>query len=321
MIRRLLAALGRHGPGLLALGILIGLVLPGPAHLLHPLLAPLVFCLAVATMIRIDWPAVAAHIAKPWRVALALAWGLGASPVITAAVATHLGLPEGLAQAIVIWSAAPAMISAPALAFLLGLDASLALIVMVGGALLMPLSLPPLALGLLGVALPIGIAALMLRLGLFIGGALTLAALLRRVAGTRRINKLSNEINGLNVLILMIFAVGIMDGVRDIAVDRPSELLLYAVAAFTASLGQQLVGTIIFLWCGRIPAMTIGMSYGNRNLASVWASLGHFATPELTLFLITLQLPIYILPVVLQPLYRRLAAQPAGRVDARRATQ
>jgi hypothetical protein len=321
MIRRLLVALGRHGPSLLSLGILIGLALPGPAALLHPLLAPLVFCLAVATMIRIDWPAVAAHIAKPWRVALALAWGLGASPVITDVVAMHLGLPEGLAQAIVIWSAAPAMISAPALAFLLGLDGSLALIVMVGGALLMPLTLPPLALGLLGVALPLGIAALMLRLSLFIGGALAVAALLRRLAGARQIDKFSREINGLNVLILMIFAVGIMDGVRDIAADRPSELLAYAIAAFAASLGQQFVGTIVFLWCGRIPAMTIGMSYGNRNLASVWASLGPFATPELTLFLITLQLPIYILPVVLQPLYRRLAAQQAGRVDARRATQ
>ncbi len=258
MIRRSLAALGRHGPALLVLGILIGLALPGLAALLHPLLAALVFCLAVATMIRIDWPEVAAHIAKPWRLALVLGWGLVASPMIGAALVMRLGLPEGLAQAIVIWSASPAMISAPALAFLLGLDASLALIVMVGGALLMPLTLPPLALGLLGVSLPIGIAALMLRLGLFIGGALTVAAVLRRLAGASRIEALANEINGLNVLILMIFAVGIMDGVRDIAAARPSELLIYAVAAFSASLSQQLLGTIVFLWCGRIPAMTIG---------------------------------------------------------------
>jgi BASS family bile acid:Na+ symporter len=321
MIRRPLAALGRHGPVLLACGILIGLALPGPAALLHPLLTPLVFCLAVATMIRIDWPEVIAHIARPWRLVLALAWGLVASPVIVAPIVTRLGMPAGLAQAIVIWSAAPAMISAPALAFLLGLDASLALIIMVGGAVLMPLTLPPLALGLLGVTLPISIGALMLRLGLFIGGALVTSALLRRLAGARRIERWGGEINGLNVLILMVFAVGIMDGVRDIAASRPGELLLYAGAAFAASLAQQLAGTLVFLWCGRIPAMTIGMSYGNRNLASVWASLGSFATPELTLFLIALQLPIYILPVVLLPLYRRLAKQPAGRVDAREATQ
>jgi hypothetical protein len=41
-------------------------------------------------------------------------------------------------------------------------------------------------------------------------------------------------------------------------------------------------------------------------MASVWASLGALAPPELTLFLVALQLPIYALPILLRPLYRRL---------------
>jgi len=45
---------------------------------------------------------------------------------------------------------------------------------------------------------------------------------------------------------------------------------------------------------------------GNRNMASVWASLGTLAPAELTLFLVALQLPIYTLPILLRPLYRQL---------------
>jgi BASS family bile acid:Na+ symporter len=315
-VTRALAFFGRHAPALLAAGIFIGLVLPGLAAMLRPLLAPLVFCLAAATMIRIEWPQVAAHVRQPGRIALVLAWGLVISPVIAAAIVGRLDLPAGLAHAIVIWSASPALISAPAFAFLLGLDGSLALIVMVGGSLIMPLTLPPLVLGLLGVSLDIGVAALMGRLVLFIGGAVAVAAIARRFIGTARIGCITDEINGFNVVLLVLFGIAIMDGIREVAAARPAELALYAAAAFAVALVQQLLGTLVFLWCGRVPALTVGMVCGNRNMASVWASLGALAPPELTLFLVVLQLPIYLLPVMLRPLYRRVGAigQPsAGR--------
>jgi BASS family bile acid:Na+ symporter len=96
--------------------------------------------------------------------------------------------------------------------------------------------------------------------------------------------------------------------------DRPRELLLYTGCALAAALGQQLLGTLAFLSQGRSEALTVGLVCGNRNMASVWASLGAFATPELTLFFIAVQLPIYILPAVLRPLYRRLlTASPTAR--------
>jgi BASS family bile acid:Na+ symporter len=306
--RTILTFFGRHAPALLVAGIVVGLLLPALARLLRPTLPPLVFLLATATLIRIDWPRVAAHVRQPVRIALMLLWSLIVSPVVIAAVAAHLPLPQGLVQAVVIWSASPALIAAPSLAFLFGLDGSLALVVMLAGSLMMPLTLPPLILGLLGIELPIGIAALMGRLALFWGGAVLAAKVARRLLGLRRIDRLTGEINGLNVLLLVLFAVGIMDGVAGIGAARPRELILYIGAALGAALAQQLFGTAAFLWSGRIPALTIGMICGNRNMASVWASLGALAPPELTLFLVTLQLPIYILPIALRPLYRRLGA-------------
>ena len=313
VLHRPLAFLGRHAAGFMAAGIFVGLALPGLSTRLRPLLPTFVFLLAVATMIRIDGPEVLAHIRRPGRLALVLVWGLVVSPIVTAWLVARLPLPAGLAQAIVIWSAAPALISAPAIAFVLGLDGSLALVVMVAGSFLMPVTLPPLVLGLLGVKLELGIAALMVRLVLFIGGAAALAAIARRLLGAARMVRRREELGGFNVVLLVLFAVAIMDGVGDIALHRPRELLLYIACATAVSLGQQILGTLVFLWHGRVEALTVGLVCGNRNMASVWASLGAFAPPELTLFFIAVQLPVYILPILLRPLYRR--------VDGRRATQ
>jgi BASS family bile acid:Na+ symporter len=316
LILRLLAFLGRHAARLMVGGIVIGLALPGLAAWLRPLLPYFVFLLAAATMIRIEWPEILAHVGRPQRLALVLAWGLVLSPIVTAALlaplVARIGLPDGLAHAIVIWSASPALISSPAIAFLLGLDGSLALLVMVAGSFLMPLTLPPLVLGLLGVHLELGIVTLMLRLVLFIGGAVALAAIARRLLGAARMVRRRDELAGVNVVLLVLFAIGIMDGVGEIALRRPRELLLYAACALAAALLQQLLGTLAFLYQGRAEALTVGLVCGNRNMASVWASLGAFAPPELTLFVVAVQLPIYILPAVLRPLYRRLLARPAG---------
>ena len=315
-----LAFLGRHAARFMAGGIFVGLALPGLAAWLRPLLPYFVFLLAAATMIRIDGPEILAHVGRPWRLALILLWGLVLSPIVAAVLVGKFALPDGLAHAIVIWSASPALISSPAIAFLLGLDGSLALLVMVAGSFLMPLTLPPLVLGLLGVHLELGIAALMLRLVLFIGGAAALAAIARRLLGGARIVRRRDELGGFNVVLLVLFAIAIMDGVGGIAVNRPRELLLYAACALAAALLQQVAGTLAFLYQGRSEALTVGLVCGNRNMASVWASLGAFAPPELTLFFIAVQLPIYILPALLRPVYRRLL--PARRrVDGGVATQ
>src|SRR4051794_4370562 len=101
----LLAFLGRHAARFMAGGIFVGLALPGLAAWLRPLLPYFVFLLAAGTMIRIDGPEIIAHVGRPWRLALVLLWGLVLSPIVTAGLVGRLGLPDGLAHAIVIWSA------------------------------------------------------------------------------------------------------------------------------------------------------------------------------------------------------------------------
>jgi BASS family bile acid:Na+ symporter len=95
-------------------------------------------------------------------------------------------------------------------------------------------------------------------------------------------------------------------------------VLVYATTTLAASLGLQMASFIAFSWAERPVAATIGLLGGNRNMAVVWANLGTAATPELMLFFALMQLPIYALPILLAPLYRRIAG--IGRLTAAPAT-
>jgi predicted Na+-dependent transporter len=308
MVLRGLALVGRHGTWFLAVGLFIGLLAPPLATLLRPTLAVLIFMLTAATFLGTDWAALAAHARRPGRLLIVLAWTLLAAPVLTVLAARLIGLPEPLAQGLVLWAASPPLISVPAIALLLGLDGALALLVMVAGTFIMPFTLPPLVLGLIGLDLGIGIVPLMLRLALFIGGAALSAAVLRRLIGGAWLRGHALELSGLNVLILLLFAIAIMDGVNALILSKPLQVLLYAGAALAASLGLQAVSFLAFASLPRVPALTTGLIGGNHNMAVVWANLGAAATPELTLFFAAVQLPIYVLPALLKPAYRRLGA-------------
>ena len=308
MMLRGLAFLGRHGTWFLAGGLFIGLLVPPLARLFGPALSFFIFVLTTTTFLAIDWAALGAHARRPVLLAALLAWSLVAVPVVTALVLRLLPLPLPLAQGLVLWAASPPLTAAPAIALLLGLDGALALLLLVAGTFIMPFTLPPLVLGLIGVKLGIGILALMRNLILFIGGALLLATVLRWLLGNERLRERRLELSGLNVLVLILFAIAIMDGVRDIILARPEQVLLYAGSALVASVLLQALSFIAFAWLPRLSALTAGLVGGNHNMAVVWANLGSAGSPELMLFFAAVQVPIYVLPAALRPIYRRLGA-------------
>jgi BASS family bile acid:Na+ symporter len=81
------------------------------------------------------------------------------------------------------------------------------------------------------------------------------------------------------------------------------------MTAFAASLLAQIAAFVVFWWIGRLSALTVAMVGGNRNMGVVLATLGNAATPELALFFVAVQFPIYVLPAALRPIYRNLGAK------------
>lgn len=322
MLLRFLASIGRHGTAVLAGGLFIGVLIPPLAALLRPYLADIVFVLTVGMLLNVDRRALLLHLRRPWHLLLILGWSLIAVPILVAGAARLAGAPVSLAQDLVLWGASPPTVSTLAVAFLLGLDPALALLTLVGGTIVMPFTLPPLVLGLIGLKLAIGILPLMRNLLFFIGGAVIVAGGIRWLAGAERMRRQAGAVNGINVLMLILFAIAIADGIDDIILNEPGTVLLYAAAATAASLVLQGVSFLAFAWGERRGALTVALIGGNHNLALVWANLGAAAPPDLMLFFIVVQLPIFVLPAVLKPIYRRLnaAAMPLPPGNRPRAT-
>jgi BASS family bile acid:Na+ symporter len=152
----------------------------------------------------------------------------------------------------------------------------------------------------------------MQRLAVFVGGAFVVALVIRWLAGNERVTRLGGPISGIAVLMLIVFGIGVVDGVTETMLMQPGRVLLFALCAFIANFGLQAIGGLLFLGLVRAgtldrrQALTTALATGNRNLAVLVAVLGDNADADLLLFLAVNQFPMYFVPVLLGPIYRRL---------------
>jgi BASS family bile acid:Na+ symporter len=308
----ILTFLARRATTILAAGVFAGLVWPDLAAVAKPLLAPSVWGLLFLAAVRLDWAEVVAQARRPLVIAGVVAWLLVVSPAVMAGLMWWTGAPPGLVAALVLMAAAPPIMSSPAFSVLLGLDGSLSLVVMVSATVLAPLMLPIVALEVLDLQLKMGAGDLIARLGAMIGGALLAAAVARRGAGADRLARNAGRMDGIAVLLLVLFAVAIMDGVTERFMADQTHVLIFLAVAFAAYVGFQGAGAALFAILGRRSALTAGFSSANRNMALLLAVMPAGVDPDIPLYFALGQLPIYVLPAVLTPIYRWLLSDTSG---------
>ena len=305
-LSRLLAFLGDHATWVLFVGVFLGLALPDLASLARPLLAPAVAVLLTATLVRVDWQVMMAHLRRPWVTALVTAWLLIGCPLATAALLSFVPIPSSLITALVLMAAAPPILSAAPIAIILGLDGALALVTGLAATLLTPFTVPPLALALLGLELDIAVTEFMLRLAVIVAASFLAAYVIRRAIGRERLPRVAAHINGVVVIVMLIFAVAIMDGVTAVLLNDPATVGLWLLTAFIANPALQLAGALVFCWLGRRRALTLGLVSGNCNMGLLLAAFPAGTEFQVVLYFAVAQLPMYMLPAVMLPLYRRL---------------
>ncbi|HYD99561.1 MAG TPA: sodium:proton symporter [Alphaproteobacteria bacterium] len=304
----LLAFFGRFATLALPAGLLIGLLVPGLAASARPLLTPTVFALLLVALLRLDLGRIAAHLRQPGRLLLGVLWMQFATVLPMAGLLALWPALKPLELPLLVYAASPPILSAVAYAVLLRLDAALALVLLLLCTFLSPLVLPPLLFALMGLEIALGVGEVMLRLALLIGGAVLGALLVRRLAGLARIEGWAQEINGAVVVIMTVFAIAVMDGVADRLLAEPALVLGISALVFAVNLALQALGGLAFLvWPPRSAATAMLMS-GNRNMGLLMAALGEAADGTLFLYFALAQLPIYILPGLMRPLYERLIA-------------
>lgn len=305
-MRSVLGWFGRHAGAAMGAGVFIGLLVPPLATAARPLLPVAVVGLLVLASARIDPAALRVEASRPLRLVLTCAALLVVAPVLVWLAGQALALPPVLAAAMVLGASLPTLFAAPAIALVLGLDAVLMLSVVIVTALAAPFALALVAGPVLSLELTVSPFAMMLRLAALILGCFAAGLALRRVAGARRIEALRAPLDGIAVILLLLFAVAIMHGVPAAFAADPARVALWVAAAFGLNLGLQAAAAVGALALGleRRRALTLGFAGGNRNLGLLLAVLPASADPGLALFLAMGQFPIYLLPGLLAPVYR-----------------
>ncbi len=308
---RFLEWISRHASAVLVASVFLALVVPEIASLLYPLIGPAVWLVLFLSVIRIDVVQLAHHGRSPLKVIGAVCWLAAVAALLVWVLISALDavlpapVPGPIKIALVLNAAAPPLMSSPAIAFLVGLDAALVLIVVTISTLVMPLVAPAMVQEFLGLDAGSGTLDLMLRLGGLIVSATFAGLIARRIIGGDRIASAGTVINGLSVLILVFFAIAMMNGVTQRILDDPAYVAGVAVLAFGANVGLQVVGALLFFRLGKREALSIALASGNRAMA-LWVAVIPAMHPDVFLFFAMAQFPIYLLPAVMARVYGRL---------------
>ncbi len=301
-----LAFLAGRAPVFLAFGVFAGLFLPELATAARALLEPGVVGLMTVSLLRLDWPALGRSLRAPAAALVAAVWLLVLTPLLAWILALALGLPAGLTTALVLNGAAPALIAAIPIALLVGLDAPLVVALVVITTLALPVTLMPVLLWLLDLAGALDLGAFFLRFAVYIVAPFAIAGILRARLGAARIESRAVTLDGVNVVLLVLCALGLMDGVTAEVLARPGRMFGFLVAAVVFNGGLQVLGALVFRGRGRLGALTVGLALGNRNMALMLVLMAGTAGPDFGLYVAMAQLPIYLLPSIGAPIYRRL---------------
>ncbi len=291
---------------LLILGLLAGVGLPGLAAGMAPWLPEMVAILLVITAFRIGHRAAFGALSD-------LRWSLPAVLVLQLLVplaVAGLGHLAGLggtplALALVLACAAPTIAGGASLAIILRQDPGRMMQFLVLGTALFPLTLLPVLVAVpvvvdVPVLLGVGLRALFIILG-----AAGLGFVLRRwllpVAAPEQIKAM----DGASVLFFAVIVVGLMSALGPVLRSDPMSAMLWAAAAFGLSFGLQLVALLTLRGTGLAHVSgPLALAAGNRNIALFLVTLPPEVMAPVMIFVACWQLPMYLTPILLPPLYR-----------------
>jgi BASS family bile acid:Na+ symporter len=312
---RALAWLGGQGTRAIAALVFIGIAVPPLGEVLKPFVTEAIFLLLCISFMRVDLGALRDHLRRPGLVLAATAWTTLGVPLISGAGCLATGLdaraPE-LFLALMLQTVASPMMASPALAALMGLDATLVLVTLVTSTALVPFTAPLFAYAFFGSALTLSPLTLGLKLLAILAASLLVAAAIRRAAGIAAIRRNAAAIDGVNILILLVFVAAVMGNVAGSVWTDPLRTILFGALAFAVFFALLGATALIFRKAGPERALALGLMVSQRNMGLMLAATSG-ALPETTwLYFALSQFPIYLLPQLLKPIVSALRARTAA---------
>lgn len=309
-----LAWLGRQGTRAVAVSIVLGIFLPPLGSIIRPFFPETVFALLVLAFLRVDPGALRAQLAKPKLLIAVTVWIMLIVPVAAGIAFTAIDLKTtspALLLALMLNFVPPPIFASPALAALIGLNAAITLALLLVCIAVTPFLAPALVAMFAGSAVTFSPLSLGLRLVLMLAGAALAGVAIRAIAGKPWVERQAERIDGLNVVVLFLFAVALMGDVLSNTIAHPFYVLglLGLGCLVTFSIGTLTMLVLVRLdWHTAVP---LAHAAASRNTGLMLAAAAG-AVPELVwLYMALLQIPIYALPLIIKPLLRHFTQQRA----------
>jgi hypothetical protein len=301
--------LGRQGARAVAILVFVGVVAPPIGTVLKSFVTEAIFLLLCISFARLDVLSLRKHLQKPGIIVAATAWTSLAVPSIFGVVCLMTGVEAhspDLFLGLMLQGVAPPMMASPALVALMGLDSTLALIGLVSSTALVPLTAPLFIYAFASSVNTLSPLTLGVKLFAILAGSMFVGLGTRRIVGSATIEKYHDEIDGLNILLMLVFVTAVMSTVASRFIEAPIDsiaLTLLAFAVFFALFG---LTNLVFCRTDRETAFVFGLMASQRNMGLMLATTDNLL-PGLTWFYFALcQLPIYLSPQLLKPAARRL---------------
>jgi bile acid:Na+ symporter, BASS family len=290
----------------MASGVFVGYAFPELAEIAGPALPVSVAGMMVIGMLRIDRSDLFETLSRWQALAGLLLFIMVVSPLATWVVVGVLDVRPGLAVALVLTAACPPLMSTVSLAWMLGFNPPLALALVTVATLVCPAILAMVLMFFPDAGIDLDSLALLIRLSALISGCYLAATVLRWLLGPGRVERAASLWDVMTVCFLLVFAIAIMDGVAIRANAEPAFVAGLLAAAFAINLLLQCAGACVALPLGVSSALTVGFASGSRAAGIILAVAPGDATSDLVLFFALYQVPMYVLPSLLRPLYRWL---------------
>ncbi|WP_171102323.1 hypothetical protein [Ruegeria sp. HKCCD7255] len=297
----------RHGPYVLIAGLVAGLLLPGLAEPMRPLLPPLVVMLLFITVLRMD-PATLVGSLRD------LGQGIGVVilfQVLLPMVVLAVGFAGGwigapLLLSVLIMMSAPSISGSPNMCLMMGYPPEYAMRLMILGTALLPLTALPVFLLMPELGDFSTVLTATTRLFLTIVAAAGAALVLRMTLLRRLSSEMSLSIEGLANITLAVFVIGLMPSVSATALTNPAAAAFWIAFACLINFGAQLLA--FKLTRKTLPgekSTAISVIAGNRNIAIFFVALPPEVTAPIMAFIGAYQIPMYLTPLVMGRLYRK----------------
>lgn len=292
----------------MSVSVLVGLLVQDLARALSPLVLFASMSAMFLTALRIDRRALTAWLKRPWIPLAIIVCTTLLLPACAVMVLHAFTIEPTKALAIGLIIATPPIISVGAYCVFLGTDNELLTLSVLPATALGVATLPFFAelFGLPGLS-PMRLA---IELLLVVGTAMGGATVIRFFLSLERVERHAPALDFGAVVMMVIVAIGVTDGLAALIAASPLKVVDAFVTTAILSAGLQALGWLIFSRAGPRVAASVGLVNGFRNMALLLGLLLGHVDPSLQLLLVAGQLQLFLLPVLMRPLYRRYGVQP-----------